>query len=239
MTSRASRPPPGRSARVSRTRSAWRSRSARSPRRSTGPATTIIDHHTYVFLGDGCMMEGISHEAGSFAGTQKLGKLIVVYDDNGISIDGKVVRLVRRQHREALRGLWLACAAAMSTARTAMPIAAALAAARAETGRPSLICAKTVIGWGAPNKQGTAAMHGEADGQRGNRRHARSTWVGLPRRSRYPPTFARPGTGARRARARSRNGVRDSRRTRRNSRRWQPNWSGAWPAICPAASMTF
>ena len=76
------------------------------------PGHAIIDHHTYVFLGDGCMMEGISHEAASFAGVQKLGKLIAVYDDNGISIDGKVVGWFGDDTARALRGLWLACAAA-------------------------------------------------------------------------------------------------------------------------------
>ncbi len=127
------------------------------------PGHTIIDHHTYGFLGDGCMMEGISHEVGSFAGTQKLGKLIMVYDDNGISIDGKVSG-------------WFGDNTAMRfeaygwhvlphvDGQDSDAIAAALAAARAVTDRPSLICAKTVIGWGAPNKQGTAAMHGEAMG---------------------------------------------------------------------------
>jgi transketolase len=127
------------------------------------PGHTIIDHHTYVFLGDGCMMEGISHEVGSFAGTQKLGKLIMVYDDNGISIDGKVSG-------------WFGDNTAMRfeaygwhvlphvDGQDSDAIAAALAAARAVTDRPSLICARTIIGWGAPNKQGTAAMHGEAMG---------------------------------------------------------------------------
>jgi transketolase len=127
------------------------------------PGHKIIDHHTYVFLGDGCMMEGISHEVGSFAGTQQLGKLILIYDDNGISIDGKV------------QG-WFADNTALRfeaygwhvlphvDGQDSEAIAAALAAARAVTDRPSLICAKTVIGWGAPNKQGTASMHGEAMG---------------------------------------------------------------------------
>jgi len=127
------------------------------------PGHTIIDHHTYVFLGDGCMMEGISHEVASFAGTQKLGKLILVYDDNGISIDGKVSG-------------WFADNTALRfeaygwhvlphvDGQDSEAVAAALAAARAVTDRPSLICAKTVIGWGAPNKQGTASMHGEAMG---------------------------------------------------------------------------
>ena len=127
------------------------------------PGHTVVDHHTYVFLGDGCMMEGISHEAASFAGTQKLGKLIMVYDDNGISIDGDV------------RG-WFADDTALRfeaygwhvqrgvDGHDSEAIAAALAAARAAADRPSLICARTVIGWGAPNKQGSKSMHGEAMG---------------------------------------------------------------------------
>jgi len=128
------------------------------------PGHTIIDHHTYVFLGDGCMMEGVSHEVASFAGTQKLGKLILVYDDNGISIDGKVTG-------------WFADDTALRfeaygwhvqrgiDGHDSAAISAALAAARAATDRPSLICAKTVIGWGAPNKQGSHSMHGEAVGE--------------------------------------------------------------------------
>jgi transketolase len=123
------------------------------------PGHEVIDHHTYVFAGDGCLMEGISHEACSFAGTLGLGKLIVFYDDNGISIDGEVdgwftddtaarfeayrwhvVRDVDGHDPEALR--------------------AAVEAARSETGRPTLICCRTVIGWGSPHKQGTAATHG-------------------------------------------------------------------------------
>jgi transketolase len=127
------------------------------------PGHTIVDHHTYVFLGDGCMMEGISHEIASFAGVQKLGKLILVYDDNGISIDGKVAgwfgddtaQRFEAYHWHVQRNV---------DGHNSDAVAAALAAARAETERPSLICAKTIIGWGAPNKQGLASMHGEAMG---------------------------------------------------------------------------
>ncbi len=127
------------------------------------PGHTIIDHHTYVFLGDGCMMEGISHEVASFAGVQKLGKLILVYDDNGISIDGKVVGWFGDNTAERFEAYGWHVIPRVD-GHNSEAIAAALAAARAETGRPSLICAQTVIGWGAPNKQGTAAMHGEAMG---------------------------------------------------------------------------
>jgi transketolase len=126
------------------------------------PGHTIIDHHTYVFLGDGCMMEGISHEAASFAGTQKLGKLILLYDDNGISIDGKVVGWFGDDTAKRFEAYgWHV---QHVDGQDGAAIAAALKAAREETQRPSLICAKTVIGWGAPNKQGSAAMHGEAMG---------------------------------------------------------------------------
>jgi transketolase len=127
------------------------------------PGHSIIDHHTYVFMGDGCMMEGISHEAASFAGVQKLGKLICVYDDNGISIDGKVVGWFGDNTAERFEAYGWHVIPHVDGQDSAS-VAAALAKARAETGRPSLICAKTVIGWGAPNKQGTAAMHGEAMG---------------------------------------------------------------------------
>ncbi|HME41258.1 MAG TPA: transketolase [Steroidobacteraceae bacterium] len=127
------------------------------------PGHTIVDHHTYVFLGDGCMMEGISHEVASLAGMQKLGKLILVYDDNGISIDGKVVGWFADNTAERFAAYGWHVLAGVD-GQNSEAIAAALAAARAETGRPSLICAKTTIGWGAPNKQGTASMHGEAMG---------------------------------------------------------------------------
>jgi transketolase len=127
------------------------------------PGHAIIDHHTYVFLGDGCMMEGISHEVASFAGVQKLGKLILVYDDNGISIDGKVVGWFGDNTAERFEAYGWHVQAHVD-GHDSDAIAAAFAAARANTGRPSLICARTVIGWGAPNKQGTASMHGEPMG---------------------------------------------------------------------------
>src|ERR1700682_293136 len=127
------------------------------------PGHAIVDHHTYVFLGDGCMMEGISHEAASFAGSQKLGKLILIYDDNGISIDGKVAGWFRDDTAKRFEAYGWHVLPHVD-GHNSDAVAAALAAARAETGRPSLICAKTIIGWGAPNKQGTASMHGEAMG---------------------------------------------------------------------------
>jgi transketolase len=126
------------------------------------PGHTIIDHHTYVFVGDGCMMEGISHEAASLAGMQQLGKLIAVYDDNGISIDGRVVGWFddNTAHRFEAYG-WHVIPNV--DGQSSENVAAALAAARAVTDKPSFICAKTLIGFGAP-KEGTQVMHGEAMG---------------------------------------------------------------------------
>jgi transketolase len=123
----------------------------------------IVDHYTYVVMGDGCMMEGISHEAASLAGTFKLGKLIAIWDDNGISIDGEthgwfnddtparfeaygweVLRDVDGHNPEAVK--------------------AALVSAALDPDKPTLICAKTIIGYGAPNKQGKESCHGAALG---------------------------------------------------------------------------
>jgi len=198
------------------------------------PGHTIIDHHTYVFLGDGCMMEGISHEIASFAGMQKLGKLILVYDDNGISIDGKVAGWFRDDTAKRFEAYGWHVLPHVD-GQNSDAVAAALAAARAETGRPSLICAKTVIGWGAPNKQGSASMHGEA---MGNEEVAatRSTLGGRRRPSRYPPTFAPPGTCARRARVSKANGGPGSRPTKMNFPHWPRNSSAGWRATCPAIS---
>jgi transketolase len=126
------------------------------------PGHTIIDHHTYVFVGDGCMMEGISHEAASLAGMQQLGKLIAVYDDNGISIDGRVVGWFDDDTARRFEAYGWHVIPHVD-GQSSEDIAAALAAARAVTDKPSFICAKTLIGFGAP-KQGTQTMHGEAMG---------------------------------------------------------------------------
>jgi transketolase len=123
----------------------------------------VVDHHTYVFVGDGCIMEGVSHEAASLAGTLGLGKLICIYDDNGISIDGKVEGWMKDDtpKRFAAYG-WQVIPAV--DGHDAEAVAKALKRARANRRQPTLICCKTTIGWGAPNKQGTKATHGEALG---------------------------------------------------------------------------
>ncbi len=144
------------------------------------PGHTLVNHYTYCFLGDGCLMEGISHEVCSLAGTLRLGKLICVYDDNGISIDGKVdgwftddtplrfeaygwhvVRDVDGHDAEAVKH--------------------AIEEARAITDRPSLICAKTIIGFGAPNVCGTHGVHGAPLGE--NEIQATREFLGWE----YPP----------------------------------------------------
>lgn len=119
----------------------------------------IVNHRTYVFLGDGCLMEGISHEACSLAGTLKLGKLICFYDDNGISIDGEVDAWFTDDTAGRFEAYgWQVIADVDGHDSDA--VAAALDQALVDDERPTLICCKTVIGYGAPNKQGTADTHG-------------------------------------------------------------------------------
>lgn len=119
----------------------------------------IVDHNTYVFMGDGCMMEGISHEACSLAGTLGLGKLIAFWDDNGISIDGEVDGWFTDDTpaRFAAYG-WNVIADI--DGHNAEALQAAIKEARAETAKPSLICCKTIIGKGSPNKEGSESCHG-------------------------------------------------------------------------------
>ena len=119
----------------------------------------IVDHNTYVFLGDGCMMEGISHEVCSLAGTLGLGKLVAFYDDNGISIDGEVegwftddtVKRFESYNWHVVPNV---------DGHDPEAIRAAIEAARAETDKPTLICCKTIIGFGSPNKEGKEECHG-------------------------------------------------------------------------------
>ena len=125
---------------------------------------TVVDHHTWVFLGDGCLMEGVSHEACSLAGTLRLGKLIAVYDDNGISIDGEVEGWFTDDTPKRFESYGWHVIPAVDGHDPAA-IEAALLAAKAETERPTLVCCKTVIGKGSPNKQGTESCHGAALGE--------------------------------------------------------------------------
>ncbi|MEL7186382.1 MAG: transketolase [Pseudomonadota bacterium] len=123
------------------------------------PGHDIVDHKTWVFLGDGCLMEGISHEACSLAGTLKLGKLICLYDDNNISIDGEVDAWFTDDTAKRFESYGWQVIDNVDGHDPAA-VAAAIEGAIADTGRPTMICCKTIIGYGAPNKQGTAATHG-------------------------------------------------------------------------------
>ena len=121
------------------------------------PGFDVVDHHTYVFAGDGCLMEGISHEVCSLAGTLKLGKLIVFYDDNGISIDGEVEDWFSDDTAKRFDAYdWQVLAV---DGHDSDAINEAVIAAKADP-RPTLIKCKTIIGFGSPNKQGTSATHG-------------------------------------------------------------------------------
>ena len=123
------------------------------------PGHAIVDHKTWVFLGDGCLMEGISHEACSLAGTLKLGKLICLYDDNNISIDGEVDAWFTDDTAKRFEAYGWQVIPDVD-GHDAAAVAAAILQATTDVERPTLICCKTVIGFGSPNKQGTAATHG-------------------------------------------------------------------------------
>jgi transketolase len=123
------------------------------------PGLDIVDHHTFVFCGDGCLMEGISHEAASMAGTLALGKLICLYDENGISIDGKVAGWFRDDTAKRFEAYGWQVASV--DGQDGEAVAQAIRAAKADTKRPSLICCRTEIGYPAPTKGGTAKAHGE------------------------------------------------------------------------------
>ncbi|MDH3769059.1 MAG: transketolase, partial [Gammaproteobacteria bacterium] len=123
------------------------------------PGYEIVDHHTYAFTGDGCLMEGISHEVCSLAGTLGLGKLIVLYDDNGISIDGEVEGWFTDNTVQRFEAYgWHVIKEVDGHEPDA--VQRAIEVAQSVRDKPTLVCCRTVIGWGAPNKQGTADTHG-------------------------------------------------------------------------------
>jgi len=127
------------------------------------PGHDIVDHSTYVFLGDGCLMEGISHEACSLAGTLGLGKLIAFWDDNGISIDGHVEGWFTDDTPGRFEAYGWQVIRNVD-GHDAVEIKKAIEAARAEKNKPTMICCKTIIGFGSPNKAGTHDCHGAALG---------------------------------------------------------------------------
>ncbi|MDP4533747.1 transketolase [Marinobacter salarius] len=128
------------------------------------PGHNVVDHYTYAFLGDGCLMEGISHEVSSLAGTLGLGKLIMFYDDNGISIDGEVDGWFTDDTPRRFEAYGWQVIPEVD-GHNPEAVRAAIEAGRANTTQPTLICCKTIIGFGSPNKQGTEACHGAALGE--------------------------------------------------------------------------
>ena len=122
-----------------------------------------IDHFTYTFLGDGCLMEGVSHEACSFAGTHRLGKLICFYDQNGISIDGEITNWFTDDTRQRFESYnWQVLEV---DGHNIEKVLEAIQTAKKDVERPTLICCKTIIGFGSPNKSGTSGVHGSALGE--------------------------------------------------------------------------
>jgi len=125
---------------------------------------TIVNHHTYVFLGDGCLMEGLSHEAASFAAYHRLGKLIAIYDENKISLDGEISGWFLDNTPARFRAYGWHVVENVD-GHNPDQVRSAIRTAQKQDGRPSLICCNTVIGYGSPNKQGTAQVHGSPLGE--------------------------------------------------------------------------
>ena len=134
-------------------------------KRFNRPGHTIIDHHTYTFLGDGCLMEGISHEVCSLAGVWGLNKLICFYDDNGISIDGHVDGWFKDDTASRFKAYGWNVIGPID-GHDAQAVNAATTTAKSETAKPTLIICKTTIGWGAPNMAGTHDVHGAPLGEK-------------------------------------------------------------------------
>jgi len=124
----------------------------------------VVDHHTYVFLGDGCLMEGISHEVASLAGTWKLGKLIALYDDNGISIDGEVTHWFTDDTAARFEAYGWQVIEDVD-GHDSQAIEKAIKAAKANTSQPTIIMCRTTIGYGSPNKAGSSSSHGSPLGK--------------------------------------------------------------------------
>ena len=194
---------------------------------------TIVDHRTYVFLGDGCMMEGISHEACALAGAWKLDKLIALYDDNGISIDGQVGPWFVDDTAQRFEAYGWNVIAAVD-GHDVDAVDAAIARARRSSGRPTLIICRTTIGKGAPNRAGTAKAHGEALGAEEVRLTREA--IGWPHEPFVVPEAVYEQWDARaQGRRPKRAGPRRSRPIARRSPSWRRNSRAACGANCRPA----
>ena len=192
------------------------------------PGHEIVNHHTYAFMGDGCMMEGISHEACALAGTWGLGKLIAFWDDNDISIDGHVGGWFTDNTPKRFEAYgWHVIADVEGHDPEA--INAAINAAKAVTDKPSLICCKTIIGAGSPNKEGTHDVHGAALGD--SPRPGRIL-AGTIRRLKFPRMSMKHGMLARVVPGWKNCGITSLRNTAKLFRQKPPSSSAAQRAIC-------
>ncbi len=197
------------------------------------PGLAVVDHRTWVFVGDGCLMEGISHEACSLAGVWGLDKLTCFYDDNGISIDGHVEGWFRDDTPARFRAYGWHVIGPVD-GHDAAAVAAAIGEAREVRGKPTLIVCRTQIGWGSPNKVGTHDVHGAplgADEAAATR--AALGWPHAPSKCRRK--FVRPGMHALREQPPRLPGRPDSPLTVPSIPNWRSSSSAPRPAACRSA----